>query len=386
MINRFQLNKLDNLLFYIGYIPVLIMGILSSSAFIYSLPIEKVNKAIVAFSIVLFLLKTIINEYQIKEFFIYFVLLIVFVVSAYQSRSTTVFTMFLFMMSSRNVNPKVINKIFFVISSVLLIAIVLASLKGIIPNFVYYRDGLSRASLGIIYPTDFASHVFYLMCSYAFLRKDKFGLKDVIFIGAVSYWVYSKTNARLNFVCSILLILGMLFVRFNKKNLVKKFTWLSPALGATIMIYLTYIYSPANSLTETLNKLLSGRLSIVNELMGEYGFKLFGSNVAQNGLGGPTGLNFNNLLTKYIFIDSTYLRLLMMYGIITLILVLVFLTVMLKKIDEKYLLVILLVIFISGAIENHLLELAYNPFLIILFSEYLREKIPNKIVTECEPI
>lgn len=379
MLNKNQLARLDGLLFIMAYVPVLILGVLNSSAMIYGLPIANLSKACTAFALGLFILKVLLNEYSIKEFGLYVVLLVILCISWKQSQSSSLVSMFVFMISARNVDSKLINRIYLVISASLLIIITLSALKGLIPNYTYFRDGLSRASLGIIYPTDYAAHIFYILCSLAYLRRDKFNWKDLtVFIG-ISYWVYLQTNARLNFICSLLLAIGMFVIRFDKKNLIRKVTWLTPTIGATVMIFLTYIYNPGSRFLGLLNHLLSGRFSIVNEIIHNYGFHLFGANISQNGLGGPSGLNFNFTLDKYIFIDSSYLRLLLMYGVICLIITIWLISNLVKKTKDRYLLVILLVIFVSGAIENHLLEIAYNPFFLILYSEFISRNKLNQI-------
>lgn len=379
MLNKAQLAKLDGLLFIFAYIPVLILGTLNSSALSYGLPIDSMNKMVVAFALGLFLLKAMLNEYSIKEFALYLVLLTVLCVSWRQSQSSSLVSMFIFMISARNVDSKLINRLYLIISATLLILITFGALKGLIPNYTYFRDGLSRASLGIIYPTDYASHIFYILCSLAYLRRDKFNWKDFVLFCGISYWVYLQTNARLNFICSLLLAIGMFVIKFDKKGYVQKVTWLAPTIGAVVMIFLTYIYDPGSRWLTFLNHILSGRFSIVNEVIHQYGIHLFGENVLQNGLGGPSGLNFNSNFDKYVFIDSSYLRLLLMYGVICLIITIWLISSLLKKTQDKYLLVILLVVFVSGAIENHLLELAYNPFFLILYSEFISRNRLNQI-------
>ncbi|MFC6177407.1 hypothetical protein ACFQAV_11180 [Companilactobacillus huachuanensis] len=374
MLTQKQLQKLDGWIFIFGYVLVLVAGIFNSSAFNELLPTDAINKIVVALALGLFFLKIFLNEYRVKELGVYVGILVILILSWRQSQSTSLVSMFVFMISSRNVDSRLINKIYLFISIGLMIVIILSALKGLIPNYVYFRDGLSRASLGIIYPTDFAAHVFYILASLAYLRREKFNWKDFLFIVGISYWVYLQTNARLNFVCSLLLAIGMNLVKFDRKNHLQKITWLAPVIGATLMIFLTYIYNPSSRFLDLLNHLLSGRFSIVNEVIHEYGIHAFGGNILQNGLGGPTGLNFNAMYSKYVFIDSSYLRLLLMYGVVSLIVTVTIISMMVKKTTDRYLLVILLVIFISGAIENHMLELAYNPFFLILFIECFKQK------------
>lgn len=374
MLNKTQIGKIDGWLFFLGYIPILFVGILNTSAFSYKFPTENINQLLMAFALLLFIFKSLINEYSRKEFIFYLILFCILCLSWKNSHSSSLMSMFIFMISTRNVDSKRVNQVYLIVSTFLMGIVILAALRNIIPNYTYFRDGLSRSSFGIIYPTDFASHIFYILCSLAYLRRNKFGLKDMLFISTISYFVYLGTNARLNFICSLLLAVGMYLVKFDTKNLIKKITWLAPTIGTVVMASLTYLYDPSSRFMNLLNHILSGRLSIVNEVIHEYGIHLFGTNIIQNGLGGPSGLNFNAAITKYVFIDSSYMRLLLMYGVVSLILVTVWISGILKKVDDKYLLMILLVIFVSGAIENHMLELAYNPFFLILFSTYIQEK------------
>mgnify|MGYP004475368097 CR=1 FL=1 len=106
----------------------------------------------------------------------------------------------------------------------------------------------------------------------------------------------------------------------------------------------------------------------------EYGIKPFGNKIYQNGLGGASGQNFNFMVDKYTFIDSAYLRLILMYGFIITLLILIYLTYQLSYINDEFLVSILIVVFISSTVEMHMLQVAYNPFFIMLAVEYFKRK------------
>ena len=61
-----------------------------------------------------------------------------------------------------NVDMKVILKNYIFVSSIVLIVVFILSLLGIVPNLQYNRGGVIRNSFGFIYPTDYASHCYYL--------------------------------------------------------------------------------------------------------------------------------------------------------------------------------------------------------------------------------
>ena len=96
-------------------------------------------------------------------------------------------------------------------------------------------------------------------------------------------------------------------------------------------------------------------------------------------MGGSKGLSvFNHGNVGYFYIDSSYLRLVMIYGVIVaFIMVGVMMTISIRSIvKENYVItVILLVVTLSCFVEQHLLELSYNPFLLILLAN-------SKVISE----
>ena len=81
---------------------------------------------------------------------------------------------------------------------------------------------------------------------------------------------------------------------------------------------------------------------------------------------------FNQHDAGYFYIDSSYMRLIMIYGlVVAVIMVGIFMAISIRETSAKRYVIpaILFIVSISCMVEQHLLELTYNPFLLALFAE-----------------
>ena len=367
--------KLDNLLFYLGYIPLLLVSILKTSTINSSSAFETFVRIVAVISIVILCCKGMIDLYSFKNFIFTLLFLIILILTWRISGENFVLFLFVPVIFSKGINPQNVNRVFFVICMLSITIIMILSLKGVIPNLTYVRGNIVRNSFGIIYPTDFAAYIFYLVCSYIYMRRELYSFIEVMVIILIAYIVYLKTNARLDYICTILAAIFCYLVRFNwVKKMMERVKLFFPIVPAVIILILTYFYNSGSSFFVKIDELLSERLSIVAPMFKEYGIKPFGNKIYQNGLGGASGQNFNFMVDKYTFIDSAYLRLILMYGFIITLLILIYLTYQLSYINDEFLVSILIVVFISSTVEMHMLQVAYNPFFIMLAVEYFKRK------------
>ena len=102
----------------------------------------------------------------------------------------------------------------------------------------------------------------------------------------------------------------------------------------------------------------------------EYGIRVFGQKIEEHGSGG-TQKDFGKY--KYEFIDCSYLKLLMKYGIVSSIVVAVVslgYTHMLYDREKYKTMVIFLVIIVNSMIAHHYIEITYNFMIPILLCNY----------------
>lgn len=143
------------------------------------------------------------------------------------------------------------------------------------------------------------------------------------------------------------------------------------ALGS---ILFSFIFNPNNQIFTTFDKILTNRLAMGHLALYEYPVKFFGQYISQNGSGGlsfETGLTSKGTNLAYFFIDSSYIKILLGFGVVFFLIYLYGLSrsmyVNLGK--ENYMLpIILTIICISSVIDQHMLEVAYNPFLICIIT------------------
>ena len=127
-------------------------------------------------------------------------------------------------------------------------------------------------------------------------------------------------------------------------------------LCALLIIFLTYLYSTGDDFILLINFFLSGRLALGFDALMSKGIPLLGQKYIQYGAG--SGIYYN-------FIDSSYLVLLIIYGIILFLLVMyVYVRICSHciSIRNRVLLYVLFMIAINSMIEQHFMEFAYNPF------------------------
>lgn len=219
--------------------------------------------------------------------------------------------------AARGIDFHLILKEFLVIISVGLVLTFISAKLGLIMGLTNSRDGSAeiRYALGTVYPTDLASRLFYLMLAYALYKKFRFDLPEYIGLFAMTAWMYIVTDTRLD----MLLMLAIIFCGLLKEKVIKmlqylKLKWIATLAFGSIffVIIMTYLYQPSNLLFRVVNKVLSGRLAVGQLAFERYNVTLFGQMVIQNGNGGIHKGPFD-----YFFIDCSFLKILMMNGIVS---------------------------------------------------------------------
>ena len=268
-----------------------------------------------------------------------------------------------------NVDMKVVLRNYVVVAGILVVGVFLLSLVGIVPNLQYNRAGVIRNSFGFIYPTDFASHCFYLFLAISYLLKDKFIWTRSLFGVLLSAFIIKYCDARLNAVSILLATVIFIYFYYSNGKKLKIFALLpySAVVFASIVTYLSYKFSWSNPFLVTVNKLITGRLALGRNAFDTFGVHLFGTrNVQFIGSGGKT-----ESVIGYNYVDSSYVQMLFTYGIVPVVLLIIIYVVASRKQykDGQYLLVaILSLIAFNCMIEAFWFVPTYNIFMFLLFT------------------
>ena len=268
-----------------------------------------------------------------------------------------------------NVDMKVVLRNYVIVAGILVVGVFLLSLVGIVPNLQYNRAGVIRNSFGFIYPTDFASHCFYLFLAISYLLKDKFIWTRSLFGVLLSAFIIKYCDARLNALSILLATVIFIYFYYSKEKKLKIFALFpySSVIFASIVTYLSYKFSWSNPFLVSINKLITGRLGLGRNAFDTFGVHLFGTrNVQFIGSGGKT-----ESVIGYNYVDSSYVQMLFTYGIVPVVLLIIIYVVASKQQykDGQYLLVaILSLIAFNCMIEAFWFVPTYNIFMFLLFT------------------
>ena len=268
-----------------------------------------------------------------------------------------------------NVDMKVVLRNYVVVAGILVVGVFLLSLVGMVPNLQYNRAGVIRNSFGFIYPTDFASHCFYLFLAISYLLKDKFIWTRSLFGVLLSAFIIKYCDARLNAMSILLAAVIFIYFYYSNGKKLKIFALLpySAVVFASIITYLSYKFSWSNPFLVSVNKLITGRLALGRNAFDTFGVHLFGTrNVQFIGSGGKT-----ESVIGYNYVDSSYVQMLFTYGIVPVVLLIIIYVVASRKQykDGQYLLVaILSLIAFNCMIEAFWFVPTYNIFMFLLFT------------------
>lgn len=318
------------------------------------------------------------NKHTLKQWMLLFLLGLAGVFVWKCSSYPDVLDIIILIVGARNVSFKKIVKVYFVTSLTLLVITIISAKLGFIPNLVYYI-GKRRESFGIIYPTNFAAHIFFLILSYIYIRPKRKSLAinilEYAVYAALAVFVYIFCYARTNAILIALTILVSIILYFKRRKRINRVLQIiltySVSAFAILMIGLTAAYNKSCQFLVKLDTILDNRLNQGKAGLEKYGVSVFGKHIQLNGFGDLKG--FNRQYDYYFYLDSSYVRIMLLYGVITIMIICLAYTLFCKKrIQHGDILLpcIIALIALESVMEQHLLEFAYNPFIIVFMAKY----------------
>ena len=270
-------------------------------------------------------------------------------------------------------------KAYLAVVGCVLLASAFAALTGVIPNIVYFRDGL-RSSWGQAYPTDFSSAFLFAMVALWVAWR---GAPDwaLLPLGAapalLALWI---TRSRNSLVCSLVFLCAIGYcwleaaVLDRRRGLrwiprtVDVLTTASFPLFAAVMLAMVCVYARGSALGLRLNDVLSDRLRLSLESYRAHGITPFGTPFAQAGYGGSAFPPLN-----YSFLDSSYALILLRYGWATLLMLAATWCWTVRRAiragDRRLALALALIAFHS-IVEHHFTEPHFNVLLVMPLASF----------------
>ncbi|MFC6260646.1 hypothetical protein [Levilactobacillus fujinensis] len=332
----------------------------------------------------LFIIRILTNKYIDKQLLIILSGLLMSILIYQSSGDTSIIVLMTFLLSSFNCKLRDVVRIYFWIALVLSVVTIASSLVGVLSNYHYLVNGSTRYALGFLYTTDFAAHIFYLCLTYVYVRGKNLRNVELLIPIVLAALVFLFTRAKLDTLLLFLVLLAAIDYRRLSNLQMKKFNrwlYLFPVFMAFLSVVLSWLFSPTNSIFVKLDSIFTHRLAMGHLALYEYPIRWFGQYISQQGSGGltfPTGLTPDGINLSYFFIDSSYIKMLLGFGVVFLVF---YLSGMINAIrfnveHQEYLLPLVLgIICISSIIDHHLLDIAYNPFVICVLANNIEDGV-----------
>ena len=324
--------------------------------------------------------------YTKKEKILSILIILAFVLPAVLTQYRFLFWIGFLIVGAKDVSFNKLLKVYLVIAITIMVVAFSASQYGIVEDFqvpaVRGEKWINRHSYGIQYPTDFAAHLFYIVMAASVLYRDKLKTFGVIWMSAlVAVCAYMTANAQTTTLCLIGFCMLCALEKLLRKYVVqieKLLRW-TPVACAGIYLSLAYIYEEHIVWIEKINQLLTKRLMYGKIAFEWYDVNLFGQDVYEQGFG-----NGFEVTGPYFFLDNSYIKILLEYGLFAFVMVLLILLLISKKAaNEKMNVLVLALVAISihSFMEHHLINIAYNPMIFALFATLKNNNLTDRRIS-----
>lgn len=365
------------LLFEMAFYLFFIYQIVLSTQFgIYVLP-ESMRFIVFGLDIILLVSALVIDEaFKRTDFFVYLLLVAAFcamILGSGDIRREILFALLL--ATSRYVDfddffPKLFYLLLISVTTIVLLDYI-GAFKGI-SGYMYagYRaDGKIRLYNGFIFVTYVANYYFSLVLLWCFKEREK-AFSPVKWAGMMilNYAIFYISDTRAVFIecmmvlCAFAIIRVSRHIRERKKIFGGKLWIFVYPMCAAVSIILSMNYDSQVAWQNQLNKVLSNRLDLSRRAIEEFGISFLGKrmNWRTSGFYGTS---------DYMYVDCSYMNMLIHYGIIALVLILLIMSIILYYAvcsNNLMLLLILAAIALHSCTDPQLFDLVYTPFLLMV--------------------
>ena len=287
----------------------------------------------------------------------------------------------LLVFSARDIDFRKLLGTFSFATFLVLVLTIFASDKGVISNMFMRADGGYRFSLGFNYVSFASQRLFFALCSYLMFRGGKISYMELLSLLLATIYMYQQTSTTSPFYLSILLLSYALFsVKIFKKDFIMENFGMKIIANygfiIALIIILYFCFYSSGNLFHIVDKFTHNRLRLSVEGFQNFGVHLFGQRISFSTLD-----IFGNFSSNYNFIDSSFVQLLVIDGLIVSAFMLFALTKVMKyfvSIRKDIVLACLGIMIIHGMFDPQMLVLRYSP-LILFISRLFIMNPDNKI-------
>ncbi len=287
----------------------------------------------------------------------------------------------LLVFSARDIDFRKLLGTFSVATFLVLCLTIYASQKGMIANMFMNADGGYRFSLGFNYVSFASQRLFFALCTYLMFRGKRISYPELLALLLATIYMYQQTSTSSPFYLSILILTyALLSIKIFKKEFIIGNFW-SKALAqygfiVALAVILYFCFYSSGNLFHLVDQFTHNRLRLSVD-----GFRNFGVSWLGQPISFTTLDMFGNFTSNYNYIDSSFVQLLVIDGLIVSTFMLFALTKVMKyfiSIQKDIVLACLGIMIIHGMFDPQMLVLRYSP-LILFISRLFIMNLDNKI-------
>ena len=287
----------------------------------------------------------------------------------------------LLVFSARDIDFRKLLGTFSAATFLVLCLTIYASQQGIIANMFMKADSGYRFSLGFNYVSFASQRLFFALCTYLMFRGKRVSYLELLALLLATIYMYRQTSTTSPFYLSILILTYALFsIKIFKKEFIIG-NFLSKALAqygfiVALAVILYFCFYSSGNLFHLVDQFTHNRLRLSVD-----GFRNFGVSWLGQPISFTTLDMFGNFTSNYNYIDSSFVQLLVIDGLIVSAFMLFALTKVMKyfiSIQKDIVLACLGIMIIHGMFDPQMLVLRYSP-LILFISRLFIMNPDNKI-------
>ncbi len=276
----------------------------------------------------------------------------------------------MFIYFAKNLPFRSIAKASLALTGTLLLLVVAASQVGLIPDFMSQGSVDSRHYLGFRQALRAPQFFFVIVCLYVYLRGTRFCLLELVALSLINAWFFCMAESSLAVVLTEAALIGAFFVRRRRSSrcpLWRVMPW-AFVLAGVVSVAVTLCYDPSSSFFALLNEATEGRVALGNSVFQEYGLSLLGQPLVLNGSSlDPSGQIVPTAVYRYV--DCMYVKVLIQMGFLFTLVYFGALGELMRRLERrgrKTLVLIFVLIALHCLLDDLMLYLLYNPFILLL--------------------
>lgn len=374
MSNRIILEKIYLITLFIW---VVVASLVTTTYFIRLEGFLSLYRILLYFTIAMILIKELMNlpktlyyfRFHWKQLLIVMGLFIAMFIVAKNRDGLLDTNVLLLVFSARDIDFRKLLGTFSAATFLVLCLTIYASQKDIIANMFMNADGGYRFSLGFNYVSFASQRLFFALCGYLMYRGKKITYLELLALLLATIYMYQQTSTSSPFYLSILILTYALFsIKIFKKEFIIENFWLTKiatyAFIIALILTLYFCFYSSGNVFRLVDQFTHNRLRLSVEGFRNFGVPWLGQHITFT-----TTDIFGNFTSNYNFIDSSFVQLLVIDGLVVGGFMLFALTNVMRyfvSIRKDIVLACFGIMIIHGMFDPQMLVLRYSPLILFI--------------------